>query len=220
MTRGELLIIFAIVLVGITWYIGQYAWKEYTLEREIRSGQILHPLIDKNKPIIIHFGSVTLVQTYNQLQDGVNLRSFINTGCDYPIQILFEEGKMLVTVNLINIKGETVIQISKSGIWVITDDKFLAYDRNYNDNAVEVVNMDNKPVFQVKINKENDIMIGGVFYMKSNVIDLNLGNGVYINPSTDADINIAPIFRYPSKIHLGELYDNSILAQISEFLNI
>lgn len=52
--------------------------------------------------------------------------------------------------------------------------------------------------------KNNVINIFGKFYNQEGVLILVDKNGVLFNPGSDRDINVFPIFEYPSELYPGK----------------
>jgi len=68
------------------------------------TGQLTTPEINVQKPFVLNLGSNTLIQNVSALTQGVNLRRFIDFGCDYPIQIKFKDGQLLISALIMNQK--------------------------------------------------------------------------------------------------------------------
>lgn len=168
-------------------------------------GVLKPPEISFQKPFVVNFGSNIWVQTISEPNAQIDLRNFISYGgYEYPVQIRFEERKLLVSAEIENEEGETVAKITDNH-WGVKEDVLIARDRNYNDYAFEVMDSDLIPVLQVAVQGQNTIYMGGVFFFPVGRM-LVTPNGLIVNPSSEQINEYAkPIFRYPSDDHLGEM---------------
>jgi hypothetical protein len=85
------------------------------------------------------------------------------------------------------------------------------WDQNNNENAFEVVDEDNFPVFQVLYREPNDVVVSGIFSCPQTMV---IAFGVIHTwditnrEAIDSEINAAdrkPLFKYPSRLHPHEL---------------
>ncbi len=159
--------------------------------------------IDPSKPFTVNCGSNLFIISYEQLSNGLDLNKFINVeGFEYPIQISAISGRVSVSAWINDDKGNMVAHIVDNN-WAVNPDNF--FDRNFSNYAVEVVDKNQIPMLQVKIESGNYVYIGGLFFYKSGKI-LVTPKGFFINPSQDM-INggVETLFVYPSDKHLGQL---------------
>ncbi len=88
-----------------------------------------------------------------------------------------------------------------------------SFDRNYNKNALEVIDKNREVVLQVRV-LEDRIQFQGIFYDNTGLCTVIIGKegfgGVigsfrpgHYTPFSDQKIE--PIFKYPSELHLGEM---------------
>lgn len=203
-TRAKVLVYLSLALGT---FLTPYGFYVLTIENRPLNpltGHLAQPEIDFQKPFVVNLGSNLLTQDINSLSQGINLRRFIDFGCDYPIQIKFKDGKLLVSALIMNQKGETVAMITDNQ-WTVSNDRRIASDRNYNDYAFEVINGDSQPVIQIIVQSGNKIFIGGLFYTPCGRVMAN-ANGLFINPSdSQVQNNIQRIFKYPSDQYLGQM---------------
>jgi hypothetical protein len=129
------------------------------------------------------------------------------------------DGKLMVSTMIRDSSGSVLTELRRNEWKVAPPPK--TWDRNYADNALEVVNAEGYVVLQVKILK-NIVQLQGSWW-----VDLGPPNGkfrlvireappselqgnfsaqIIVCPPADvACWQIAPIFEYPSDLHLGEL---------------
>jgi len=133
----------------------------------------------------------------------MNLRNIIDLGFDYPFQIKFNEGKLLVSAEVRDQEGQTVAKI-KDNQWDVNSNSIVARDRNYDDYVFEVIDSNNVPVLQVSVQNTNQVYVGGLFYVSNGRLLIS-PQGIEFNP-TDIDIaeQLKPMFTYPSRG--GSLY--------------
>jgi hypothetical protein len=72
------------------------------------------------------------------------------------------------------------------------------WDRNMNDNALEIVDQDANPVFQLIRLRPSHFLITGIFPVPGGGFMLAGDHGISYVATVPADFTITPIFRYPS----------------------
>jgi hypothetical protein len=124
-----------------------------------------------------------------------------------PLLVELVEGKAKVSSEIRAENGDIIATISRNEWQVIAS----AWDRNYNDYALEVKNQKGRVVLQVKVLADR-IQIQGEWWSTD-------GHGVRVLQTPQGGINmiamtpgsvpeepaIQPIFLYPSALHFGEL---------------
>ncbi len=87
----------------------------------------------------------------------------------------------------------------------------LGYDRNSSANALEIVNADGIPLFQMIRKTPTDIVVNGVFPMPRGGIIIAGPKGMIGNASqSDLDgFRLVPIFKYPSWKYPGQYSDSA-----------
>ena len=171
-------------------------------------GKLLPFGIDSQKPIEIQCGGFHIHMTLDQLSKGFNMSRYFNlVGFDYPFHITLKDQRFLVSVDIINTNGETIAKIVNNH-WAVNNNPVIAYDRNYNSYAFEVINSDLVPTIQVVFKPQNKMYLGGFFFSPNWAVLLLPNDTSIINPSP-ADLNesLPRIFKYPSKEHLGEMVE-------------
>jgi len=192
--------IFAGLIVLFSILGGSYLTKQ----RYLLKGKLEPVRINPQKPITVNLGSNLLTTDYSELREGIDLNRFIHIeGFEYPVKIKFLSGQILVSAFIRDEKGKMIAQIVNND-WLVNPEG--RYDRNFSNNAFEVINNINKiPIFQIVLKDQNNIYIGGVFYYEKGRIVASQ-KGLFINPGDKRpEDNIRCIFRYPGDKHLGQL---------------
>lgn len=171
-----------------------YGYQSRGREIEAMRGVLKPPEIGFQKPFVMNFGSNLMIQTASEPSIEIDLRKFISfSGYEYPVQIRFQERRLLISAEVRNEEGETVAKIVDNH-WVVKEDVLIARDRNYNDYAFEVIDSDLMPVLQVAVQGRNVVYIGGLFYFPVGRM-LVTPEGLIINPSSEQiDEYAKPIF--------------------------
>lgn len=185
-----------------------YSWQLAENESEAMIGKLLPFGIDSQKPIEIQCGGFHIGMTLNQLSEGFNLSRYVNlVGFDYPFHITLKDQRFLVSVDIMNTNGETIAKIVDNH-WSVNNNPVIAYDRNYNSYAFEVIGSDLVPMIQVVFKPQNRMYLGGFFFSSNWTVLLLPNNTSVINPSlTDLNESLPRIFKYPSEEHLGEMVE-------------
>ena len=122
------------------------------------------------------------------------------------IDVWTEEGKLKVSATVRDKDGK-IIAIIKGNEWTVPPQAQIV-DKNFDDNAFEVIDAYNRVVMQVSMVGEC-ALLSGVFYKEDGSAAIVANGGVYIAPPGESipyDI-LKPIFLYPSDRHLGERND-------------
>ncbi len=151
---------------------------------------------------LVNFGSNILSTDYKQIgTQGIDLRKMIDVGSGYPIRIRIEQGKMLVSADIKDAEGRMIAQVIDNK-WKINPNN--SYDRNFDNNAFEVIDKQKMPALQIAITQENMIYIGGIFNLPTGKATVT-PNGYLWNPSDDQiPESIQRIFVYPGDKNLGK----------------
>jgi hypothetical protein len=190
-----------------------YSWQLADKESRKMIGELLPFGIDSQQPVEIQCGGVHVIMNMSQLSNGFNLTQIIYMGFDYPFHITLEDQKFLVSVDIQNAKGETVAKIVDNQ-WSVNNDPVIAYDKNYNSYAFEVIDSNQIPIIQVIFSPENKMYLGGFFYVPNGTLLLLPNDTTIMNPLlSDANSSLPRIFKYPSEEHLGQMV-KPILYQV------
>lgn len=212
--KALLVIVFGVVLIVVGGYLSStYGPRLQDIETARIKGELIPFAVDEQKPFDVQMGGVHGITTIDRLKTGYDLRSDFNfNDIVYPFEVSFNDGRLLVSAEIRNTDGEKVATIAKNQ-WGVNPSPVIAFDRNYNSYAFEVIAPNQVPTLQVVMTPENRIFVGGVFYNPNGTM-LAMLNGTTILGPDDNDIKgyNQTIFQYPSDSHLGELVANSQYA--------
>jgi hypothetical protein len=130
---------------------------------------------------------------------------------DTSLEIWLEDGKLKVSTQIRDKVGRLVAEL-RANEWTVKPER--VWDRNYSDDALEVVDETGDVVLQVRL-VEDRVQFAGKFYSRD-------GRGVGIGRMTTPlgtggvfeitgpehpvlQLHIEPLFNYPSRMHLGEI---------------
>ena len=151
-------------------------------------------------------GGFKFIRTVAELEDELDINRYIAMGGgNISLKIKFDEGKALISTLIRSDENKTIVKIVDNH-WVVNNDPLIAYDRNYNDFAFEVIDSDQIPRLQVLIRENNVIYIGGYFDVPIGKV-LAMPHTSIINPSQESveKFKEMRLFKYPSEDHLGEI---------------
>lgn len=119
-----------------------------------------------------------------------------------PFKPYIENGKLFVDVNIYSESGFPPIKIIKNELHNLPDN----WDRNFNNKALEIVNEDKKPVYQLIYKAPFNINIKGVFPIPGGVLVADDIKGVSMISYNNfpVKIKLSPIFKYPSWRYPGK----------------
>jgi hypothetical protein len=124
-------------------------------------------------------------------------------------------GRVLINTIIKNDNGQTIAEMANNE-WIIN--KQLTFDRNFDENALEVKDQKGHIVFQIEIQK-NILFLQGRFIRedKSEAISTSYEHegttigylavaqkGTYAQMQGNKKFSTKPMFKYPSDIHKGE----------------
>jgi hypothetical protein len=116
-----------------------------------------------------------------------------NLGGHLPIKVYVEKKKLYADVDVYSAPGLPPIKISKNVLSGVPP----TWDVNKSDKALEVVNADNQPTYQLIYKNDGHIIINGIFPFPGGLL-LADDSQVSINPHEPAALELSPIFKYPS----------------------
>jgi len=122
-----------------------------------------------------------------------------------PFKPYIEDNKLFVDVEVYSKSGFPPIKIIKNKLYNLPS----SWDRNSNDIALEIVNEDQRPIYQLIYKKPFNINVKGLFPTPTGVIFAGDVKGVrivsyaFINNSL-ISFKLKPIFKYPSWRYPGE----------------
>ena len=183
----------------------------YRSEAQPSSWQLSGKILDGRMPIALNLGGGYISGiTTEALRSGINLGDFINRTfnlggkINLPVKLYEENNRLMVDAELYNEKQELVCSIVRSE-WQFNPDG--RYDRNYNNNAFEIVDGNLMPMLQIYLKESNKIYIGGFFRTdKGGSIGLT-PKGTLLNPLKLVGQVKEPLrlFKYPSRENPGKL---------------
>jgi len=133
---------------------------------------------------------------------------------DANLTIVREDGRVKVSLDIRDKRGALVAELVKNE-WRVNPHN--AFDRNYSTDALEVRDASGDVVLQVKALPDRvqlqarlyDPSGRGIGFGKVVGPDGRPGGGIVLSPSGHPlDLKIAPMFKYPSDTHLGQLVDS------------
>jgi hypothetical protein len=204
--KALVIIAFAVTLI----VVGTYLFSSLAPHLEaIQNGELTPFNVDEQKPFDAQIGGVHIILSVNDLE-GYDFRKAFNLGgVEYPFELKYVDGKLVVSAEIKNTNGDVVAKIVDNQ-WSVNFNPIVTYDRNYNSYAFEVIDSDRVPILQVVLKPENNIFIGGVFHGENGTIVAQLNGTTLYNYE---DYKYAQtIFRYPSESNLGKLVPNSLYA--------
>ncbi|HUW49362.1 MAG TPA: hypothetical protein VMW36_11520, partial [Patescibacteria group bacterium] len=124
---------------------------------------------------------------------------------------------MSISANVTNSNDQIVSYVEDNDWKSASPTSMQIWDRNYNDYAFEILDVNKIPIFNVRVVGPNEIQIAGLFNAGSGtrVLISNEGGGIIGNP-TQQDIKdtLVPIFKYPSEFSLGLLVNPTYLSSL------
>jgi hypothetical protein len=163
------------------------------------SGQISGKLKDKNIIYpVLKLGGANL--TYN----GQSGEPIFLIGND-PIKIWVEDGQLKLSTVIRDSSGKIIAKLDANE-WQVNPN--LIFDRNFDENAVEVIDEKGKVILQVQFDGEG-VQFAGIFYREDGwkvALGPTEGGGVIEirPPNENLTISFDRLFKYPSDVHRGE----------------
>lgn len=165
--------------------------------------------LDFSKPFEVNLSSNLFECSVQDLANGYDPTSVVYLGSSWPFNITFNENAISVSIILTDSNNQTIGWVVNNQ-WKSDPNSVLIRDRNYNSYAFEIIDRASVPLVQIRLVSSNQIVIGGLFTLKSGrqVAIATNGLGIVTNPtSQNISEMLSPIFKYPSKDHVGELID-------------
>jgi hypothetical protein len=124
-----------------------------------------------------------------------------------PVAIYLVEDKLFVDFTTWNGPDRPSVEVKGNEFQIRPE----GWDHNSSTNALEVVNTQGQPVFQLIRNSATDVVINGLFLFPNGVLWAANYPETVMNPSPDkiAQFLPSPIFKYPSWKYPGKYADNS-----------
>lgn len=119
-----------------------------------------------------------------------------------PVTVTMKDDKILFDFRVWGGEGKPPVEVKNNDFTVRVP---VGWDRNSSDNALEVVNADSAPVFQMIRKNLTDIVVNGAFPTPTGVI--LAGSGPTITGARPEDLrnfHLKPLFKYPSWKYPGQ----------------
>jgi len=183
--------------------------KNYRSAAQPSSWQLSGKILNGRQPYDLAIGSGHIIGiTSETLRNGINLGEVINQmfqlgdgKINLPVKLYEENNRLMVDAELYNEKQVLVCSIVRSE-WQFNPDG--EYDRNYSNNAFEVVDGNLIPVLQIYLKEPNKIYVGGFLRTDKGATVGLTPNKILINP-IEKDLELKRLFRYPSRENPGKL---------------
>lgn len=116
-----------------------------------------------------------------------------NLGGHLPIKVYVEKKKLYADVDIYSGSTFPPIKILKNVLSGVPP----SWDVNKSDRALEVVNAEGKPIYQLIYKTDGHIIINGIFPFPGGLVladDIHMA----INPQEPISLELSPIFKYPA----------------------
>ncbi len=117
-----------------------------------------------------------------------------NFGGYKPIRMYLDKGKLFVDVSIYGGPGQAPVEVKRNEFTV----RVPGWDRNFDSNALEVVNNKKAPVFQLIYRTPYHIVINGIFPSPAGLMLANDDAFSGNMPSIPKSFRILRLFKYPS----------------------
>jgi hypothetical protein len=114
-------------------------------------------------------------------------------GGHVPIKVYVEKDKLYADVEIFSETGMHPIKISKNRISGLPHD----WDMNKNEKALEVVDRNSNPVYQLIYKNDGHIILNGIFPFPGGLVVAD-ESGMVMNPALPYTIQLNRIFKYPA----------------------
>jgi hypothetical protein len=192
---------------------GIQIWQHLLSQNEIKSnlytGTLSNEVLDSTKEILsapkIYLGGK------NVLVGNKTIELLNQFGMQFLVE--YTPGTPIYVSTVVRNSDGNIIAHLIRNEWQVN--RNISLDRNYSDNALEVIGQNGQVVLQVQI-IDNQVRLKGIFF-NDDGIGLAIGSACCketgkmksslkkIGPGQKADVYIWPMFKYPSNLHFGEL---------------
>jgi len=165
-------------------------------KREEKPQEIEEPTFTEGFDVVqFTFGSNSLMYNIADLER--TKQKFIVA--DNPLFLYVEDGKPYVDVDIYNVPFQPTVRLQRNKIM----NRPANWDMNSDKTALEIVDEERKPVFQLYYKKPSHIVINGFFNING-IIVLASEKETVMNLLEVPTNTLEPIFRYPALEHRGE----------------
>jgi hypothetical protein len=149
------------------------------------------PIREKVEEITVRIGTTSATVPISQLRT-TGYAPFV-LGDLIPVKIYEDAGHTFTDVAIYGGPGRPTLELKKNEF---VDRTPSGWDRNFSDAAIEVVNEDSVPMFQLIYETPSRIRVAGILPFTKGIVVIS-NDGIMINP-TAAVKPLQPIFKYPS----------------------
>ncbi|MFC2022904.1 hypothetical protein ACFLTL_01935 [Chloroflexota bacterium] len=153
--------------------------------------------INPEQQISVTLGGMTAIWPLSVLEK--ERKTAFNLG-GANIDMYVKDGKLYVDADVSDGISDYPIEIRGFSFLVNPEN----WDKNYDNNAFEVVNQEGKPVFQFILESQYSFILRGVFPIPGGGVVWATESLSVINPSPFEIFSLVPIFKYPSSEFQGE----------------
>ncbi len=191
---GAATLIVGVLAVAFYWHDSiRSNEKEVTLEEPTFSEEI------ETVSFSIGGGGMTAGYSFEALKKSP--REPFNFGGHIPVKLYVEKGNIYADVKIHGESGIPPIEVKKNKILNKPDD----WDLNSNENALEIVNAKQVPIYQFYYKTPSHIVMNGIFPFPGGLILANEDKAI-INPTMPTAFKLKRIFKYPAWKYPGK-YD-------------
>jgi len=196
-----------LTIIGLIVGLVPFFWHYRDVGLAATSGLISHPHPASQQVI-----SIGAARTVIDAPDGVIFRD----GSDRVLSVRMIANKLYVSALIRDEKGDLVAEL-RDNEWSLNKNEY--YDRNYNDQAIEVRDNSGDIVLQV-VDFGDTIHLSSVFHCKGDFttilapVDEHSGAIDFLLPGEQPHYRIQPICEYPSNTHLGQCPEIESLGKI------
>lgn len=136
-------------------------------------------------------GGITCGYSIDELRREPNTP--FNLGGQVPIRVYVEKDKLYSDVEIFSQSGMPPIKITKNCITGLPND----WDVNKNEKALEVVDKNSNPIYQLIYKNDGHIILNGIFPFPGGLVVADESRMV-VNPSLPYTFQLQRIFKYPA----------------------
>jgi hypothetical protein len=133
--------------------------------------------------------------TYNNGPNGVDL---VNSAIPIDLKIAIENEQLVTSVVLRNDNGDVIVRVVENN-WELKKD---GLDKNFDKTAFEVVDSNDKVLFQIHV-VDDFVYVYGIFYRADGYLSFADYDYMYYGWDNLDEYDIEPMFKYPSFAYPG-----------------
>lgn len=174
--------------------------------KEALSGTITSKIIPGKNQVSILFGQSSVSVDINTLRNGRAIKPLSFIG-GYNITLKLRNEQILLSADFVSLDGKIVAQIIDNE-WQVNRNNY--FDRNYDENGLEVIDQDKITKFQIDFSDIYNIRLGGSFIAGNSLCTFHPNGTTTVIGLTDKKEKliemsgkVETMFRYPSKNFFG-----------------